>query len=163
MVERVSNFLCELARRAPALYTSVEPEVIQLYVERRGDGCLALTQAGEAKRRLPEAMTVLGAVSQQFANTAATTLPSYQVLTRVLAEQCDVIVDQAGHPTVQIKAPTAIPCDSVEHPADPESSYNAHRGQGYLVQIMETYAEDDAVADPVSNDPPLPDLINITA
>jgi hypothetical protein len=35
--------------------------------------------------------------------------------------------------------------------------------QGYLVQIMETYAEDDAVADPVPNDPPLPDLINITA
>ena len=38
-----------------------------------------------------------------------------------------------------------IPCDIVNNPADPDSSYNKHRGQGYLTQVMETYQEDDAL------------------
>src|SRR5206468_12679401 len=119
--ETVSTVLRKLARLYPALYASVAPEIVRLYVERRGDGCFALTQAGETKRRLPEAVTVLGILHHQFDNTAATTLPSYQVLTRVLAEQCDVILDQDGYPTVHIKAAAAIPCESVQHPSDPDS------------------------------------------
>jgi hypothetical protein len=125
VVEKVSKFLRELARCAPVLYASVESEIIRLYVEQRGDGCFALTKAGGGKRQLLEVVTVLGTLRQQFANAAATTLPSYQVLTRVLAEQCDVSVDHAGHPTIQIKAPAAIPCDSVQHQPIPITA-NAH-------------------------------------
>ena len=29
-------------------------------------------------------------------------------------------------------------------PADPDASYNAHKGQGYMAQIVETYCEDDS-------------------
>ena len=31
----------------------------------------------------------------------------------------------------------------MQNPADPDTSYNARRGQGYLVQVMESYAEDE--------------------
>lgn len=36
-----------------------------------------------------------------------------------------------------------MPCDGISNPADPDASYNAHRGLGYMAQIVETYAEDD--------------------
>jgi hypothetical protein len=55
-VETVSTFLWELACSYPGLHASVAPEVIRLYVERCGADCFALTQSGEAKRRLPEAV-----------------------------------------------------------------------------------------------------------
>jgi hypothetical protein len=60
-----------------------------------------------------------------------------------LAEQCEVTRDASGTSTIQVKAASEIPCESLPHPTDPDSSYNAHQGQGYAVQIMETYAEDD--------------------
>ena len=37
-----------------------------------------------------------------------------------------------------------MPCDTVGNPADPDASYNAHKGQGYMAQIVETYCEDDS-------------------
>jgi Transposase DDE domain/Transposase domain (DUF772) len=143
VVETVGKFLRELGRREPVLYTSVAPEVIQLYVERKGEGCFAFTKAGEASRRLPEAVAVLGALVHQFVNTMAATFESYQLLRRVLSEQCEINRDASGTPIIQIKATAEISCESLQHPADPDSSYNAYKGQGYAVQIMETYAEDD--------------------
>ena len=163
VVETISKFLRELGRRAPELYTTVAPDVIRLYVERGGEGCFALTKAGESGRRLPEAVAVLGALGQQFANTTAATLDSFHLLQRVLSEQCEVHSDTIGTPTIQIKAAAEIPCDSLQHPADPDSSYNAHRGQGYAVQIMETYAEDDQAEGVTPSDPSQPDLITHVA
>jgi hypothetical protein len=152
VVETVSKSLRELARREPLLYTGVAPAVIQLYVERDGEGCFALIKAGASSRRLPEAVTVLGGLVPQFATTTAATLASSHLLRRVLSEPCEVNRDASGTPTIQIKAAAEIPCESLQHPADPDSSYHAHRGQGYAVQIMETYAEDDQAA----GAPPLP-------
>ncbi len=43
-----------------------------------------------------------------------------------------------------IRDPKDVPCDTVGNPADPDASYNAHKGQGYMAQIVETYCEDDS-------------------
>lgn len=50
-----------------------------------------------------------------------------------------------------------MPCDGICNPADPNASYNAHRGLGYIAQIVETYAEDDYL--PPTTVPRSPDLI----
>ena|SRR6056297_1754308 len=50
----------------------------------------------------------------------------------------------------------------VLNPADPDSRYNKHRGTGYLVQIMETYDEDDS-KEAESAGTPKPDLITDVA
>jgi hypothetical protein len=44
-----------------------------------------------------------------------------------------------GGSTVQVKKPKEIPSSSLQNPSDPDASYNGHKGQGYQVQIMETY------------------------
>src|SRR5262249_23829318 len=133
------------------------------YVERRGTGCFALTKPQESQRRLPEAVVTLDALARQFAETEATTLCSYRLLTRVLTEQCEQAADSAAAVSVHIKDPAQIPCDSLQNPADPDASYNAQRGQGYMVQIMETYAEDDQRPDETSASIPPPDLITHVA
>jgi hypothetical protein len=63
---------------------------------------------------------------------------------------------------VRVKEPEEITCDVVLNPADPDATYNKHRGVGYLVQVMETYG--DAEEDPSEEaPPPLPDLITHVA
>ena len=48
-------------------------------------------------------------------------------------------------------------CGNVLSPADPDACYNAHRGLGYLVQVMETYCdvEDDSTEGAPASPPDL--------
>lgn len=160
LVESTSKFLRELQRRCPPLYQQVDAEVVRKYVARQGGGCFADTKPSESKQRLPEAARDVYALLQQFRNTEANLLPSFQILLRAFQEQCEVC-EHAEEP-VAVKSPEAIPCDNVLNPADPDASYNKHRGVGYLVQIMETFQEDDAAGDS-DPAPAKPDLITHVA
>ena len=62
--------------------------------------------------------------------------------------------------SLRIKEPAEIPCDNIDNPSDPDSSYNSHRGQGYAVQVMETYQEKDELNE---DNPSSPDLITLVA
>ncbi|GMQ83144.1 MAG: hypothetical protein BMS9Abin05_2630 [Rhodothermia bacterium] len=162
IVETVSKFLRELKRMHPALFDGVGSTDWRRYVDRTGDGCFALTVPSESKRRLPEAARDLYRLVEQFRLTKAANLHSYQLLARVLGEQCVVVEDyedQDDGPTVVVKAPQDVPCDNVVNPADPDTSYNTHRGLGYLVQIMESYSDKDALDAGI----PKPDLITHVA
>jgi hypothetical protein len=158
LVETVSKFLRELARCYPLLFAQVEDEIVRLYVKRTGEGCFGLTKPSESKARLPEAAASMGRLVLQFAQTEAVQLPSYQLLKQVFDQQCEWSISD-GNLNIRIKVPDEIPCDSIHSPADPDSSYNKHRGHGYGVQIMETYAEDDEVAGASEDAPTVPDLI----
>ena len=162
VVEAISKFLRELRRRHPDLHGLVDPETVRQYVDREGDGCFACTKPSESKRRLPEAAADLLVMVTQFRGSAAAELESYQILARVLAEQCAVVVDPETGARVRVREPEEMTCDVVLNPADPDATYNKHRGVGYLVQVMETYS--DAEED-LSDDapPPPPDLITHVA
>ena len=169
VVESISKFVRELSRVHPQLYQDVDRELIRRHVERTGEGCFADTKPSESKRRLPEAGEDLLRLFLQFEKTEAAELESFVILDRVLHEQFEVVRDdspndsndddEAAAPTLLIKEPKDIPCDNVRNPADPDSSYNKHRGQGYMVQIMETFAQDDGDDAPA----PCPDLITHVA
>jgi hypothetical protein len=158
VVETVSKFLRELARLQPVLFAQVEEEIVRLYVKRTGEGCFGLTKPSEAKARLPEATAVLGNLVLQFAHTQAAELNSYVLLQQVFEQQCEWTVNE-GDLKIRVKVPDEIPCDSIHSPADPDSSYNKHRGHGYGIQIMETYVEDDVAAGIAEDEPTQPDLI----
>lgn len=167
VVESISKFVRELSRVHPELHERVDGELIRRHVERKGDGCFANTTPSESKRRLPEAGEDMLHLFLQFEQTEAAQLESFVILERVLHEQFEVIRNDpddhdkgdAAGPTLVIKEPKDITCDNVRNPADPDASYNKHRGLGYMVQIMETFAEDDG------DDPPAacPDLITHVA
>jgi len=77
---------------------------------------------------------------------------SYKQLERILNEQCNVTSGDGGA-VVQVKAPREIPSNSLQNPSDPDAAYSGHKGQGYQVQIMETYVatDDDTVREKTLN------------
>lgn len=112
-------------------------------MDREGDGCFASTKPSESKRRLPEAAADLLALATQFRGTAAAGLEGFAILERVLAEQCEVVGDPAADPKVRVKDPDEMTCDNVLNPADPDATYNEHRGVGYMVRVTEMYSDAD--------------------
>ncbi|MEQ8667671.1 MAG: transposase [Pirellulales bacterium] len=157
LVEATSKFLRELKRKQPERYAEVDVEIIRKYVERNGEGCFASTRPSESKRRLPEAAEDVHALVGQFRLTSAADLESYELLRRIFDEQCEV-----ANAIVSVRPPRKHGCDGVISPADPDARYNYHRGKGYLVQIMETFVEDDATKSEESL-PQKPDLITHVA
>ena len=162
-VETVSKFLRELRRKYPDLLGLLDADDWRRYVDRTGEGCFALAIPSQSKRRLPAAARDLYRLVEQFRSTPAAGLESYQLLARVLEEQCEIVENDPDDdplsrsaPTVIVKAPQDMACDNVVNPADPDTSYNAHRGLGYLVQIMESFSGDDTLE-------PKPDLITHVA
>ncbi len=144
VVEAISKFLREPRRLRPALHSRVDPEAVRKYLDREGDGCFARTKPSESKRRLPEAAADLLVLVTQFRDPAAAELESHRIPARVLAEQREVVADPEVGPRVRVKEPDEMTCDVVLNPAEPDATYNKHRGVGYLVQIMETYSPDPA-------------------
>lgn len=146
VVETISKFTRELQRFHPALHARIDGDTIRRYVEREGAGCFANTAPSASRRRLDEAGRDLLHLVLQFKGTAAADLSTYALLEQVLHEQFEITQgeddDRSSAITVPRK-PADIPCDNVSNPADPDASYNAHRGLGYMAQIVETYAEDD--------------------
>jgi len=164
LVEAASKFLREMRRALPQQYVRVDSGIVRKYVERQGDGCFADTRPSESKRRLPEAAQDVYELLEQFRPTDAAKLESYELMRRIFDEQCEVSEDSTS--PVTIRPPRKSDCDGVISPADPDARYNKHRGTGYLVQIMETYAEDDLSEendDENNGEPSKPDLITHVA
>ena len=147
VVESISKFARELERYHPGLHEQISKEVIRRYVDREGNGAFANTAPSVSKRRLGEAGQDLLALVLQFRDTAAAKLSSFAILERVLRDQFEIVDDECGDRDAKraaIRDPKDVPCDTVGNPADPDASYNAHKGQGYMAQIVETYCEDDS-------------------
>ena len=160
LVESASKFLRELRRKHPGRYAEVDTEIVRKYIERQGEGCFADTRPSESKRRLPEAAQDVYALVQQFRLDAAAELESFVLLERVFHEQCEVTEEASA--SVVVRPPCKAGCDGVINPADPDARYNKHRGTGYQVQVMETFAEDDG-EDQDDSSPRNPDLITHVA
>jgi hypothetical protein len=118
LVAATSKFLRELKRSCPEQHSRVTPTVIAKYVARQGSGCFADTRPSESKRRLPEAARDVYELLQQFRNTAAGELESFQLLERIFDEQC-LLTKDTDLP-VQVRPPRSTDCDTVLSPADPD-------------------------------------------
>jgi len=139
LVATVSKFLRELARCHPARHAQVNEDIVCRFVERKGE-CFGFGKPSETKRQLPEVAQILADLVSRYRETGAADLESYRLMTRVFNEQCEIVPGEAGCTVIQVKAPATIPSDTVQNPSDPDASYNAHRGVGYLVQVVETYS-----------------------
>jgi hypothetical protein len=145
LVEAASKFLREFKRKQPDRYAEVDAEIARKYVERRGDGCFADTRPSESKRRLPEAAGDVYELIEPFRWTAAATLESFGLREQVFQEQCELTGD--GQSPIGIRPPRKDDGDGIVRPADPDARYHKLRGTGYLVPIMETFAEEVSPAD----------------
>jgi len=104
--------------------------------------CFSLVKPSDTEKTLASVSKDLFQVVRQFADDPTVkTMHSYSLLLRVLNKQCRVKETADGQlVAVEIKPSKEIPSDSLQNPSDPDAGYSGHKGQGYQVQIMETYS-----------------------
>jgi hypothetical protein len=130
-----------LKRHHRQLWDTVDNELIQRYQGKEAKGCFCDVKPSGAKKTLSEVASDLYRLAVQFENNRRVTdMSTFKQLRRILKEQCDVQSDG----TIQLKAPKQISSDSLQNPSDPDATYSGHKGQGYQVQVMETFTEHEA-------------------
>ncbi len=148
--QSIHNFLVNLKRQRRAIFETIEKELIDRYLTEKALGCFSLVKPSESARTLEEVSRDLFSLVERFrGNKQVRSLNTFGVLLRVLKDQCDL--SETGEMTV--KAPKEIASSSLQNPSDPEAGYDAHKGQGYRVQVMETYcaSSDESIKEKMLN------------
>ncbi len=137
-VRAIDRFLVNLKRHHRGLWNKLDGELVQRYQGQQASGCFANVKPTQAKKTLQEVASDLYRLVVQFdGHRQVSDMTSYKLLCRIIKEQCEVQSDG----TIELKVPKQICSDSLQNPSDPDATYSGHKGQGYQVQIMETYSE----------------------
>ena len=135
----IHTFLKNLKRHHPELIGAVDKQIIGTYLTESAMSCFSRVKPSQSRKTLNDVSRDLFNLYAQFKGHAdVADMYSFKMLTRVLHEQCN-LTGNADNP-VEIKTPKEIASDSLQNPSDPEASYSGHKGQGYQVQVMETYS-----------------------
>ena len=148
--ETIERFLRQLSRQFPEQYQQIDPVVRERYADGGKAMCFGACKPSEATRHLAEAAEDLLNLVDRFAGTEAAKLKQYKLLERLLSEHCQVERGGgSGGGKVTLKDQNQVSGTSLQNPSDPDATYNGHKGQGYMMQVMETYTEkpDDQAPD----------------
>lgn len=153
----IRKFLKKLKRKHPDLFdTLLKSEFTERYLGKESDGCFSRVKPSEASRTLDELAHDLVHLVELFSSCdTVSSLPEYKLLERVLSEQCR-ITGSGTDTKVEVKPSKEISPDSLQNPSDPDAGYDSCKGQGYQIQIMETYQTEN-------QDKKKPDLITYVA
>lgn len=134
----IRRFLVNLRRQHREHFTALGEEFTNRYVN-KGDGVFSLVKPSEAARTL-EALgrDLLDLVERFKDEETVRQMSSYQLLVRLLREQCEVTPQDGAGPKVTLKTPENISSDSLQG-SDPDATYSGHKGKGFSAQIMESY------------------------
>jgi hypothetical protein len=137
----INKFLVNLKRGYQAQFETVAKAIIDKYFSKKALGCFSMVKPSESKKTLASVADDLYDLVEQFKDCKqVSAMHSYKLLERVLKEQCNLNVsdDKKG---VEVKKPKEIASDSLQNPSDPDATYSGHKGQGYQLQVMETYTD----------------------
>ncbi len=133
-------FLKNLKRQHKNLYKNVSETIKFRYSKKDEDpDYFGNTRPSESQKRLEDIAPDLYELIDQFKdNKDVQSMTSYKLLTRIFYEHCSVANEH-----VSVKPAKQVSADSVQNPSDVDATYDGHKGQGYQVQIMETYSQDN--------------------
>jgi hypothetical protein len=139
----INKFLVNLKRSHKEQFDTVEKDIIDRYLSEKSLQCFSMVKPSESAKTLASVSADLFNLVAQFKDhPELRAMHSYKLLERVLKEQCNVNVSDDSNP-VEVKRPKEIPSDSLQNPSDPDATYSGHKGQGYQVQVMETFCKDE--------------------
>jgi len=137
-VKGIDRFLVNLKRQHRALWNKIDGKLIERYHGEKAKACFAAIKPSQSKKTLSEVASDMYRLVTQFErHRQVASMTSYKTLCRIIKEQCDIQSDG----TIEVKAAKKISSDSLQNPSDPDATYSGHKGQGYQVQVMETYTE----------------------
>ncbi len=137
----INKFLVNLKRSHSEHFSDINADVIGKYISEKALSCFSMVKPSESTKTLSDVSKDLYDLIEQFKGCPdVKSMYSYKQLERVLKEQCNLKPD-TDEQKVKLKAPKEIPSDSLQNPSDPDASYSGHKGQGYHVQVVETFTE----------------------
>ena len=139
----IHKFLVNLKRGYKEQFETVDEAVIDKYFSEKALGCFSMVKPSESNKTLASVAEDLYNLVEQFKDfKPVCAMHSYKLLERVLKEQCHLKVSD-DQKQVEVKKPKEIASDSLQNPSDPDATYSGHKGQGYQLQIMETYTDSE--------------------
>lgn len=145
--ESVKKFLVNLKRQHKNEFKELDLTLRNRYLKKEEQSAFSMVKPSESTKTLQMVADDLFFLINKFASHhSIPSMSSYQLLTRVLKEQCVTEQDEnTDEQRVTLKANKDIASDSLQNPSDPDAGYSGHKGKGYQVQIAETYStEEDA-------------------
>jgi len=116
------------------------PRVRERYLRKDKAVAFGMVKPSETRRTLKVmADDLFGLVEGFRTHEQIAAMHSYQLLVRLLKEQCIVETDATTRQRkVVVKSNKEVPSDSLQNPSDPDATYDGHKGKGYQVQLVET-------------------------
>jgi hypothetical protein len=145
-VKSIHTFLINLKRQHQELFEGLAQDLVERYLQDKALSCFSLIKPSEAQKTLETVSGDLFHLVQRFADHAqVSSMYSYATMVRVLKKHCEIKAEDGAPAELRVKASREILSDSLQNPSDPDATYDGHKGQGYQVQVMETYcsAEDE--------------------
>lgn len=150
--ETIQVFLSALRTASPKHFDTIPESLRKRYLKDDGTATRFGDAASkETRRRLSVCARDAWRLVDRFRGSKEICeLEAYQLLERLLKDQCDVVKtpvaggdgdadeSEPGVP-VDVKEPKEVRSDSLQTPHDPDVTYSGHKGKGYEVQIAETY------------------------
>jgi len=140
----IHKFLVNVKRKYPDRFREVESQLVEKYFSEKSLLCFSMVKPSDSHKTLKEVSNDLYDLIEQFkGDREVRELYSYKLMNRILSEHCNIKETSDDVSSIEIKSKKEIPSDSLQNPSDPDASYSGHKGQGYQVQIMETYTKTD--------------------
>ncbi|MDA8138783.1 MAG: transposase [Desulfobacteraceae bacterium] len=137
----IHKFLKNIKRHYHFLYDTIDDSLTQRYLTEKALACFAMVKPSQSPKTLEQVSSDLYGLIQRFQNHEdIASMHSFKLLQRILAEQCQI--EESGELIRAVaKECKQIASDSLQNPSDPDAAFSGHKGQGYQVQIMETYTD----------------------
>lgn len=133
------KFFRNLKRQYPLQYHLIPSEMQEKYSGETEDQLFPMVKPSDSPKVLADICQDLFVVHGLFkGDPVICGMHSYKQLDRVLREQCDLETPGSALP----KAPKDVSASSLQNPSDEDAGYDGHKGQGYQVQVQETFCPD---------------------
>jgi hypothetical protein len=138
----IFRFLVNLKRHHHKLFEAIDPKQIERYWGKKAMAVFSLIKPSQSAKTLKEVSADLFDLIEKFKDQPAVcSMHSYKLMQRVLAEQCNIEPGDGSKGV--LKKPSDIASNSLQNPSDPDATYDGHKGQGYQVQLMESFSKSE--------------------
>lgn len=144
-VKTIKKFLRNLKRQHRLLFDKLDSELINRYMSKREESLFAMVKPSESANTLNQLAEDIFTLSQHFASVPRVNdMDSFKLLIRLFKEQCVIEENDDSSGQKAVARPNKdVPSDSLQNPSDPDAGYSGHKGQGYQVQVVESYSTGD--------------------
>ncbi len=145
LVKTIEKFLRNLKRQHRPHFDKLDSTLTSRYLSKREGSLFAMVKPSESSNTLDQLAEDIFTLVQRFASASRVNdMASFKLLIRLFKEQCVVEdIDQSSEKKAVARPNKEVPSDSLQNPSDPDAGYSGHKGQGYQVQVVESYSTSD--------------------